>query len=161
MRFGKSRFIVFGQPENCFVSATYFFGGFINFRKIDHLRKNISTKRHQIDCFQEVSLVTGSGRDFFRFPTMKIERTGMIDYTIWRIGISVFQNRFFFSVFAINSFLILSISPKSTDFEKLRQQNVTKSIPYCACSRVAGPGRAGSGRVGSGRVVYRFSAINS
>ena len=83
---------------------------------------------------------------------MKIERTGMIDYEIRRIGIFVFINRFFFSVFAIKFLCIFINFPKIDDFEKWCQQNVTKSIVLLGDSRVAGPGRIAPGRVESGRL---------
>ena len=114
--------------------------------------KNISTKRHQIDCFQEVSRVTGSGRVFFRFPTMKIERTGMIDFTIWGIGIFVFQNRFFLCV--CYKFLSNFINfPKIDRFRKIASIK-RNQIDTVLCMFP-------SGRVGPGRVVYRFPTINS
>ena len=50
---------------------------------------------------------------------MKIERTGMIYYEIWRIGIFVFINRFFFSVFAIKFLYNFIIFPKIGRFRKI------------------------------------------
>ena len=50
---------------------------------------------------------------------MKIERTGMIDYEIWRIGIFVFINRFFFSVFAIKFLCRFIIFPQIDRFRKM------------------------------------------
>ena len=94
---------------------------------------------------------------------MKIERMGMIDYEIWRIGIFVFINRFFFSVFAIKFLCNFINFPKIDRFRKIAstKRNQIDTVLCMFPGGRAGPGRAGSGRVGSGRVVYRFSTINS
>ena len=80
---------------------------------------------------------------------MKIERTGMIDYEIWRIGIFVFINRFFFSVFAIKFLCNFINFPKIDRFRKIAS---TKRNQIDSFIRGFTGGRVGSGRVGSGRL---------
>ena len=50
---------------------------------------------------------------------MKTERMGMVDYEIWRIGIFVFINHFFFSVFAIKFLCHFINFPKIDRFRKI------------------------------------------